>query len=104
MIDTCQHFDHLLGFGIKEFELQNFVACNLQIRGDLMEKASELIIKFGSFGRYCKNNFGVDSSVVAGIAPLAWVFGMGQKVAQNEAGLRSMSPEVMKSLKISQRR
>jgi UDP-N-acetylglucosamine 2-epimerase len=102
VIDTCQHFDHLLGFGIKEFELQNFVACNLQIRGDLMEKASELIIKFGSFGRYCKNNFGVDSSVVAGIAPLAWVFGMGQKVAQNEAGLRSMSPEVMKSLKISQ--
>jgi hypothetical protein len=76
-----------------------------------MEKASELIIKFGSFGRYCKNNFGVDSrllpivhgdTLVAGIAPLAWVFGMGQKVAQNEAGLRSMSPEVMKSLKISQ--
>ncbi|MFL6329652.1 MAG: UDP-N-acetylglucosamine 2-epimerase, partial [Nitrososphaeraceae archaeon] len=76
-----------------------------------MEKASELIIKFGSFGRYCKNNFGVDfrllpivhgDTLVAGIAPLAWVFGMGQKVAQNEAGLRSMSPEVMKSLKISQ--
>ena len=32
-------------------------------------------------------------TLVAGIAPLAWVFGMGQKVAQNEAGLRSMSPE-----------
>jgi hypothetical protein len=48
-----------------------------------MEKASELIIKFGSFGRYCKNNFGVDfrllpivhgDTLVAGIAPLAWVF------------------------------
>jgi UDP-N-acetylglucosamine 2-epimerase (non-hydrolysing) len=111
VIDTGQHFDDLLGFGIKEFELQNFVACNLQIRGDLMEKASELIIKFGSFGRYCKNKFGVDSrllpvvhgdTLVAGIAPLAWVFGMGQKVGQNEAGLRSMSPEVMKYLKISQ--
>jgi UDP-N-acetylglucosamine 2-epimerase len=36
VIDTGQHFDDLLGFGIKEFELQNFVACNLQIRGDLM--------------------------------------------------------------------
>jgi UDP-N-acetylglucosamine 2-epimerase len=111
VIDTGQHFDELLGFGIKEFELQNFVACNLQIRGDLMEKASELIIKFGSFGRYCRDNFGVDSrllpivhgdTLVAGIAPLAWVFGMGQKVGQNEAGLRSMSPEVMKNLRISQ--
>ena len=111
VIDTGQHFDDLLGFGIKEFELQSFVACNLQIRGDLMEKASELILKFGSFGRFCKNKFGVDSrllpvvhgdTLVAGIAPLAWVFGMGQKVAQNEAGLRSMSPEVMKNLKISQ--
>jgi UDP-N-acetylglucosamine 2-epimerase len=111
VIDTGQHFDDTLGFGIKEFELQNFVSCNLQIRGDLMEKASELIMKFGSFGRYCMSKFGVDSrllpivhgdTLVAGIAPLAWVFGMGQKVGQNEAGLRSMSPEVMKKLKISQ--
>jgi UDP-N-acetylglucosamine 2-epimerase (non-hydrolysing) len=31
VIDTGQHFDDLLGFGIKEFELQSFVACNLQI-------------------------------------------------------------------------
>src|SRR5918911_2406369 len=109
VIDTGQHFDELLGFGIKEFELQNFVSCNLQIRGDLMEKASELIIKFGSFGRYCRSKFGVNSrllpivhgdTLVAGIAPLAWVFGMGQKVGQNEAGLRSMSPQAMKNLKI----
>ena len=51
VIDTGQHFDELLGFGIKEFDLENTVGCNLQIRGDLMEKASELILKFGSFGR-----------------------------------------------------
>ena len=43
VIDTGQHFDDTLGFGIKEFELQRFVGCNLQIRGDLMEKASELL-------------------------------------------------------------
>jgi UDP-N-acetylglucosamine 2-epimerase len=104
VIDTGQHFDEVLGFGIKEFNLQKFVGCNLQIRGDLMEKASELIIKFGSFGRYCKKHFGTESllpmvhgdTLVAGIAPLAWVFGMGQKVGQNEAGLRSMSPEAIK--------
>jgi UDP-N-acetylglucosamine 2-epimerase len=107
VINTGQHFDQMLGFGIEEFNLEQFVGCNLQIRGDLMEKASELIIKFGSFGRYCRKNFGTESllpivhgdTLVAGIAPLAWVFGMGQKVGQNEAGLRSMSPEAIKKLK-----
>ena len=107
VINTGQHFDEVLGFGIEEFNLEKFVGCNLQIRGDLMEKASELIIKFGSFGRYCRKNFGTESllpivhgdTLVAGIAPLAWVFGMGQKVGQNEAGLRSMSPEAIKKLK-----
>ena len=107
VIDTGQHFDEVLRFGIEEFNLQKFVGCNLQIRGDLMEKASELIVKFGSFGRYCKKHFGTESllpivhgdTLVAGIAPLAWVFGMGQKVGQNEAGLRSMSPQATKLLK-----
>ena len=107
VVDTGQHFDEVLTFGIEEFHLQKFVGCNLQIRGDLMEKASELIIKFGSFGRYCKKHFETESllpivhgdTLVAGIAPLAWVFGMGQKVGQNEAGLRSMSPEAIKLLK-----
>ncbi|MGA8842217.1 MAG: UDP-N-acetylglucosamine 2-epimerase [Nitrososphaeraceae archaeon] len=109
VIDTGQHFDNLLGFGIQEFNLENEIGCNLQIRGDLMEKASELILKFGSFGRYIKkkyNNFSQilplvhGDTLVAGIAPLAWVFGMGQKVAQNEAGLRSMSPESIKTINI----
>ena len=107
VINTGQHFDDVLGFGIEEFNLQQFVGCNLQIRGDLMEKASELILKFGTFGRYCRKNFGSESllpivhgdTLVAGITPLAWVFGMGQKVGQNEAGLRSMSPDAIKRLK-----
>ena len=58
-----------------------------------MEKAGELIVKFGSFGRYCKKHWDESllpivhgDTAVAGIAPLAWVFGMGQKVGQNEAG------------------
>jgi UDP-N-acetylglucosamine 2-epimerase (non-hydrolysing) len=111
VIDTGQHFDSVLGFGIREFNLQKFVGCNLQIRGDLMEKASDLIIKFGSFGRYCKKHFGTESmlplvhgdTLVAGIAPLAWVFGMGQKVGQNEAGLRSMAPEAIKRIKVREK-
>lgn len=108
IINTGQHFDDLLGFGLEEFGVQKHVGGNLQIRGDLMEKASELILKFGSFGRYCRQHFGPSSqmlpvvhgdTLVAGIAPLAWVFGMGQKVGQNEAGLRSMSPHAMKRIK-----
>ena len=106
VINTGQHFDDVLGFGMHEFNLNDFVGCNLQIRGDLMEKASELILKFGYFGRYCSKNFDNESmlpivhgdTLVAGIAPLAWVFGMGKKVGQNEAGLRSMGPEMMKHL------
>ncbi|MDQ3872647.1 MAG: UDP-N-acetylglucosamine 2-epimerase [Thermoproteota archaeon] len=110
VVDTGQHFDEVLGFGIKEFNLQTFIGCNLQIRGDLMEKASELIIKFGSFGRYCRNHFSNGSlllplvhgdTLVAGIAALAWVFGLGQKVGQNEAGLRSMSPEAIKDIRVA---
>ena len=109
VINTGQHFDETLGFGITEFQLEKFVGCNLQIRGDLMEKASELILKFGQFGRYCKEKFGTASllpivhgdTLVAGIAPLAWVFGMGQKVGQNEAGLRSMCPAIVKKLKVN---
>jgi UDP-N-acetylglucosamine 2-epimerase (non-hydrolysing) len=46
VIDTGQHFDDILGFGIKEFKLEESVGCDLQIRGDLMEKASDLITKF----------------------------------------------------------
>ncbi|MDQ3948014.1 MAG: hypothetical protein M3218_02695, partial [Thermoproteota archaeon] len=61
VVDTGQHFDEVLRFGIEEFHLQKYVGCNLQIRGDLMEKASELIVKFGSFGRYCKKRFGTES-------------------------------------------
>jgi UDP-N-acetylglucosamine 2-epimerase (non-hydrolysing) len=107
VINTGQHFDDVLGFGIEEFNLGKYVGCNLQIRGDLMEKASEMIIKFGYFGRYCQKHFGAEpllpivhgDTLVAGIAPLAWVFGMGQKVGQNEAGLRSMSPHTIRHLK-----
>jgi UDP-N-acetylglucosamine 2-epimerase len=109
VIDTGQHFDDLLGFGIKEFSINDYVACNLKIRGDLVEKASDLIIKFAKFGRICKMRFPSVSimpivhgdTLVAGITPLAWAFGVGQKVAQNEAGLRSMAPVAIKDLRVN---
>jgi UDP-N-acetylglucosamine 2-epimerase len=109
IINTGQHFDEVLGFGIKEFGLEKYICANLQVRGDLLEKASELMIKLGAFGRYCAKSYpnGKDilpivhgDTLVAGIGSLAWVFGVGRKVGQNEAGLRSMAPEVMKKIKV----
>lgn len=109
IISTGQHYDELLGYGIKEFDLENSIVCDLQIRGDLMEKSSDLIIKFGYFGRYLKKRFSGNrilpivhgDTLVAGIATLSWVFGLGQKVGQNEAGLRSMSPTSIKGIKMN---
>ena len=110
VIDTGQHHDEILGHGIREFGMEEMVACNLQIRGTLMEKASELLLKFASFGKICKNNYPHNpilpivhgDTLVAGITPLSWLFGMGQKVAQNEAGLRSMAPRAVKGLSLEE--
>ena len=57
VIDTGQHFDTTLGYGIQEFNIQESVACNLQVRGNLMEKASELLLKFAMFGKIFKEKF-----------------------------------------------
>jgi UDP-N-acetylglucosamine 2-epimerase len=109
VIDTGQHFDSTLGYGIQEFNIQDSVACNLQVRGNLMEKASELLLKFAIFGKIFKEKFPGRTllpvvhgdTLVAGITPLSWLFGLGQKVAQNEAGLRSMSPKKVKKLTLN---
>ena len=110
IISTGQHYDDLLGYGIKEFDLNDSIACDLNIRGDLMEKSGDLILKFGSFGRYLKEYWSNrhilpivhGDTLVAGMATVSWVFGLGQKVGQNEAGLRSMSPKIMTKIKINQ--
>ncbi len=109
IISTGQHYDDLLGHGIKEFDLVDSIACDLNIRGDLMEKSGDLILKFGYFGRYLKEHYPNHhilpivhgDTLVAGMATLSWIFGLGQKVGQNEAGLRSMSPEIIKKIKIN---
>jgi UDP-N-acetylglucosamine 2-epimerase len=110
VISTGQHYDDLLGYGIKEFNLSDSIVCDLNIRGDLMEKSGDLILKFGYFGRYLKQNFPNSSvlpivhgdTLVAAMATLSWVFGLGQKVGQNESGLRSMSPKVINKVKANQ--
>ena len=110
IISTGQHYDDLLGHGIKEFNLSDSIVCDLNIRGDLMTKSSDLLLKFGHFGRYLKEKYPDNpilpivhgDTLVAGMATLSWVFGLGQKVGQNEAGLRSMSPKIIKKIKINE--
>jgi UDP-N-acetylglucosamine 2-epimerase len=109
VIDIGQHFDDLVGLGKKELSVNDHVACSLKIRGDLVEKASDLLTKFAKFGRICKMQFPSVSvmsivhgdTLVAGIAPLARAFGLGQKDAQNEAGLRSMAPVAIKDRQVN---
>jgi UDP-N-acetylglucosamine 2-epimerase len=110
IVSTGQHYDDLLSYGIKEFDLTDSIVCDLNIRGDLMTKSSDLVFKFGYFGRYLKEHYSTHpvlpivhgDTLVAGMATLSWVFGLGQKVGQNEAGLRSMSPNIIKKIKINQ--
>lgn len=108
VVDTGQHYDDILGHGMVEFGIRESIGCNLQIRGNLVEKASELLLKFAEFGKICRKAYPENpilpivhgDTLVAAISPLSWLFGMGQKVAQNEAGLRSMSPGTMKSISL----
>lgn len=100
VIHAGQHYDDLLGHGLKEFKISERIAFNLQIRGDLLQKSYELIAKMGFVSRYLRKHFPKTrfipivhgDTLVTGIAPIGWMFGRGEKVAQNEAGLRGMAP------------
>ncbi|MBR9681230.1 MAG: UDP-N-acetyl glucosamine 2-epimerase [Candidatus Altiarchaeota archaeon] len=101
IIHAGQHYDELLGHGMKEFKLEERVAFNLQIRGDLLQKSYELVAKMGFVSRYLQKKFPKTrfvpivhgDTLVTGMAPIGWMFGRGEKGAQNEAGLRGMAPK-----------
>jgi|TARA_B100001964_G_C14232648_1_gene600810 UDP-N-acetylglucosamine 2-epimerase (non-hydrolysing) len=104
IINSNQHYDDILTHGIKEFNFQNKIASNLSIRGDLAQKSAELMIKISWFAKHLKKNWpGVTvipvvlgDTIMTSIVPAAWMFSRSEKAIQNEAGLRSMTPEVMK--------
>ena len=102
VINTGQHFDQVLGYGLKEFGIDRKVAFNMNIRGDLLQKSYELISKAGWISRYLKKKYPNKKvipivhgdTLVAGMFPIGWAFGRNEFVAQNESGLRSMYPKV----------
>lgn len=107
IINSNQHYDDILTRGLTEFNLQNQVACNLSIRGDLAQKSAELMMKVSWFARYLKRNWPnvtvvpvvLGDTIMTAIVPAAWMFSRNEKAIQVEAGLRSMAPEVMKRYK-----
>jgi UDP-N-acetylglucosamine 2-epimerase len=101
VINTGQHHDDILGFGLEEFRINEHIAFDLGITGDLLQKSYETIAKTGHIARQLKSRFPKTTflpivhgdTLAAGIFPIGWMLGTAQKTAQNEAGLRSMAPE-----------
>jgi len=104
IINSNQHYDDVLTHGAKEFNFIDKIGSNLSIRGDLAQKSAELMIKVSWFAKHLKKNWpGVTvipvvlgDTIMTSIVPAAWMFSRSEKAIQNEAGLRSMTPEVMK--------
>src|SRR3989344_7763388 len=82
VINSNQHYDDILTHGLVEFNLQNQVACNLSIRGDLAQKSAELMMKVSWLARYLKKNWPdvtvvpvvLGDTIMTAIVPAAWMF------------------------------
>ena len=59
VINSNQHYDDILTQGLTEFNLKEKVAVNLSIRGDLVQKSAELMIKVSWIARYLKKKWPV---------------------------------------------
>jgi len=105
IINSEQHYDDLLAHGLHEFNFKEKVGITLSIRGNLAQKSAELMIKINWFANYLKKKWpGVTvipvvlgDTIMTSIVPAAWMFSRNEKAIQNEAGLRSMAPEIMKN-------
>lgn len=106
VINSNQHYDDILTFGLKEFNFQEKIATNLSIRGDLAQKSAELMIKVSWLARYLKKYWPditvvpvvLGDTILTSIVPAAWMFSRNEKAIQNEAGLRSMAPDVIREV------
>lgn len=105
LITTGQHHDSLLSYGLTEFNMDPLV--DLQIRGNLFQKGADLFYKMGNLARWfhkIKPNVTVlpiphGDTLSAAITASAWFLSIRQGVGQNEAGLRSMAPNIIRTLK-----
>ncbi|WP_135851877.1 UDP-N-acetyl glucosamine 2-epimerase [Halorussus salinus] len=100
VLHTGQHYDDLLGHGLAEYGIEERVAVDLGIRGDLSEKTAQVMARIKRFAEVLDDRY-PDTTVLpivhgdtlaAGVVPQAWLFATNQRVAHNEAGLRGMAP------------
>ncbi len=106
VIDAQQHFDAVLTHGLVEFEFTPHVGINLQLRGDLVQKSAELFYKTSRVAKWLRDNWPEvtvvpvvnGDTILCPIIPAAWMFTRREKSIQNEAGLRSMSPNLFKNM------
>ena len=104
LVTTGQHYKAPLNHGLKEFSMEPVI--DFQIRGNLLEKGSELFYKMGCLAKWFKKKapkkiilpIPHGDTLSAAITATAWFLSIRQGVAQNEAGLRSMAPDIVKHL------
>lgn len=100
VIHTGQHYDELLGYGLKEYGLKGDFGANLNVRGDLSAKTGELSFKLKALSRWLHKQHEDKrflpivhgDTLAAGVVPQAWMFATSERAIHNEAGLRGMSP------------
>jgi len=100
VVHTGQHYDDVLGHGLEEYDLEEHVAVDLGIRGDLSEKTAQTMLAVRQLAERLAE--WPETTVLplvhgdthaAAIFPQAWLFATNQQVAHNEAGLRAMAPD-----------
>jgi len=80
---------------------------NLGIRGDLSQKSGEMFFKISWLAKWLKERWPevtavpmvLGDTIMTAIVPAAWMFNRDEQAIQNEAGLRSMTPESMTKIK-----
>ena len=104
ILNSNQHYDSTLTYGAQEFDYAKKIAVDFNIRGDLAEKAAELVTKTAWLAKYIKEKWPtvtavpvvLGDTILTATVSAAWMFTRNEKAIHNEAGLRSMTPQVMK--------
>ncbi|MFO7618425.1 MAG: UDP-N-acetylglucosamine 2-epimerase [Thermoplasmata archaeon] len=100
ILHSGQHYDEVVGHGLKEFSFDEHLGADFNLRGDLSDKSAELFVKVKAFAHFCRNEFPNTlfvpyvngDTMTAGIFPAAWLFSTNRMCIHGEAGLRSMAP------------